>query len=337
MASPFTSFKIEDRSMVSFLKREMHNLAKSCGFPDKRAAETDIIVAELTSNLIKFAGSGELLYRATYEGEAHAIEIYCTDEGTGIENVHKFMADGVSTSNTMGSGLGAIARLSDLFEIYSARHRGTVQYVRIAAQPRQRPPVRREPFEWAAMQVNCPNETVCGDGYLVKQTKSGFQVLVGDGLGHGAHAHEAVEEAVRAFRVSRENDPAEVIREIHAAVRKTRGLVATVAAADPKAGTWRLCGVGNISTRIALGAENKNYSPYNGIIGNNIPRTLNSAEVPYLKSQLLVMHSDGVRTRWKLGDYPGLQKESPRLIAATLYQRNTRGNDDATVFAGKVN
>jgi len=323
--------------MVSFIKREIHNLAIGMGFTTSRAGQTDIILAELTSNLIKFAERGEILYRATSFEGLPAIEMYCIDEGIGIENVNKIMNDGFSTSNTLGHGLGAIARLSNVFEIYSVKNKGTVQYIIIGSKYDSKESGKRKPFDYAAVQLNCPKELVCGDGYFVKSLPGGFQVFVGDGLGHGVHARDAVQEAIRAFRVTREHDPVEIIRDIHASVKKTRGLVATIATADYKTGLWNICGVGNISTRIFLGLDSKNYSPYNGIIGHNIPRTLNNTVVPYLKNQMLVMHSDGLKTRWKLSDYPSLLKHPAGLIAATLYSGNVRGNDDATIFVGKVN
>src|SRR3954470_24431339 len=131
MDSTFSSYKIEDRSLIAFIKREIHNLALQSGFTPHRAAETDIIVAELTSNLIKYANGGEFLYRCCKDFNHKEIEIFCLDNGAGIDNVVKIMNDGYSTSNTLGHGLGAIKRLSNDFQIYSLKGWGTVQYIKI--------------------------------------------------------------------------------------------------------------------------------------------------------------------------------------------------------------
>src|SRR6187402_992042 len=101
MDNTFSSYKIDDRSLVAFIKREIHNLALASGFGTHRAGEIDIIISELTSNLIKYAGSGELLYRVSNEIGKKAIEIYCLDDGAGIDNVNKIMADGYSSANTL--------------------------------------------------------------------------------------------------------------------------------------------------------------------------------------------------------------------------------------------
>lgn len=336
MDKTFTSYRIEDRSLVAFIKREIHNLALQCGFSAHRAAETDIIIAELASNLIKFAGGGELLYRAVERNEKFKIELYVLDKGIGIDNIARIMHDGYSSSNTLGQGLGAIKRLSNTFQMYSMRGWGTVQYVEICDSMTDCPP-RVQLLPHAVIAANCPGEKVCGDGYHIKYLPGGVQIFVGDGLGHGPNAFEAVQSAITVFKNSMEKDPVALIRELHDRVRKTRGLVATIASVDYASGNWTICGVGNINTRIHLGIENKTYTPYNGIIGHNIPRTLNSTVVPYSTHQVLVMHSDGLRTRWNLNDLTSIIKQEPGLIAAALYKDNLRGNDDATILVVKLN
>ncbi|GAA3784521.1 ATP-binding protein [Flavobacterium ginsengiterrae] len=336
MDNTFSTYKIDDRSLIAFIKREIHNLALQLGFTPHRAGETDIIVAELTSNLIKYANGGELLYRAHLDGDYNAIEIYCLDKGVGFDNVAKIMNDGYSSTNTLGHGLGSIKRLSNEFQIYSIKNWGCVQYVRITEKPDVISPVVQKGLNFSTIAVNYPGEKVCGDGYYIKQTSKGFQIFVGDGLGHGESAHEAVQLAIKAFKQTIESDPVAVLRDIHTKVKKSRGLVATIASVDYKTEVWNICGIGNINTRIYNGLENKTYTPYNGIIGHNIPRTLNNTIVPYKKHQIIIMHSDGLRTRWNLNELTSIVKQSPGIIASSLYKENIRGTDDATILVGKI-
>ena len=335
MDNTFSSYKIDDRSLVAFIKREIHNLALESGFTQHRAGELDIIVAELTSNLIKFAGEGELLYRVKRAPSSPEIEIFCIDSAIGIENVGKVMSDGFSSVNTLGQGLGAIKRLSNDFQIYSLKNWGTVQYVKICGT--SYPPGIPTNFNVSAIKVNCPGENVCGDSYAFKNIKNGFQIFVGDGLGHGINALEAAEMAKEFFNVTSITDPVEILRQMHEHVKKTRGLVATIVSVDEKAAIWSICGVGNISTRIYTGMENKTYNPYNGIVGHNMPRTLNTTTFPYEKYQMVVMHSDGLKTRWDLNNLSSILKHEPGIVAASIYKGNVRGNDDVTILVGKVN
>lgn len=336
MDNTFSSYKIDDRSLIAFIKREIHNLALQIGFTPHRAAETDIIVAELTSNLIKYANGGELLYRANVEEGQNVIEIYCLDKGVGFENLSKIMNDGYSSSNTLGHGLGSIKRLSNDFHIYSIKNWGCVQYIKICDKPEFCYSTLQSGLNYAAIAVNYPGEKICGDGFHVKQSKRGFQIFMGDGLGHGENANEAVQLAIKAFKQSIEWEPTEILRDIHAKVKKSRGLVATIASVDYKSAVWSVCGIGNISTRIYEGLENKTYTPYNGIIGHNIPRTLNSTIVPYKKHQIIVMHSDGLRTRWNLNDMSSIMKQHSGVIASAIYKENIRGTDDASILVGKI-
>src|SRR5690349_22606159 len=124
--SPFITYRVEDRTYLAFVKREIHNLLVANGFPPGRTGEADIIVSELTSNLTKHADSGELLYKVTNEDENKLFEIYCIDNGPGMNDVKMMMRDGASSTNTLGQGLGSINRLSTLFQVYSMKDWGTV-------------------------------------------------------------------------------------------------------------------------------------------------------------------------------------------------------------------
>src|SRR6218665_113651 len=103
----FQSYIIEERSYVAFIKREIHNLVRP-HFSETRTAEIDIAVSEITSNLIKYAQRGELLYRITSENDRHFFEVICIDNGAGIKDLNQAMKDGVSSKATLGQGLGSI-------------------------------------------------------------------------------------------------------------------------------------------------------------------------------------------------------------------------------------
>jgi len=50
----------------------------------------------------------------------------------------------------------------------------------------------------------------------------------------------------------------------------------------------------------------------------------------------LVMHSDGIQSRWSLADYPGLSQRDPALVAALLARDFRRGHDDLTVLVARL-
>lgn len=96
------SFDASDRSYYAIIKKEVHNLVLAAAFSEKRVAEIDIVVAEITSNLSKYAKNGELLLGHFKDSDNEYIELLSIDDGPGMSDVPKMLADGFSTTNTMG-------------------------------------------------------------------------------------------------------------------------------------------------------------------------------------------------------------------------------------------
>lgn len=333
----FTSYVIADRSYISFIKREIHTLVSRGGFTPVRIGEIDIIVSEITSNLVKHAGGGELLYRLQEDKGIWSFEVLAVDKGPGIENVSQMMRDGVSTTHTLGQGLGALGRLSDFFQLYSIRGWGTIAYSSVRSQPETFIPPPKKAVDIRALCVPKGGETVCGDGYRIKELAHQTHIFFGDGLGHGNKAHDAVEQAGDWFEDCSESDPVEIIRYIHANVKRTRGLVGTVAIFDHAQRVWNICGVGNISTRVYGGLLFKHYLAYNGIIGLSIPNTMKAFNFQAENNHTLIMSSDGLRTRWDMSRYTVYSRYDAIVLAAMLYKDFARGTDDASVLLGRVN
>lgn len=329
----FQSYIIEERSYVAFIKREIHNLVRP-DFGEQRTGEIDIVASEAASNLIKFAGNGEILYRLGTEHDQPVFELICIDNGAGMKDVPHSIKDGFSTMNTLGHGLGSIMRLSNFAEIYSLPDWGTIVYAKFYTDPEFRPP--RSHVQIRCINLAKPGEKVSGDGMSVKTLSDKTLLMVGDGLGHGSQAKEAVDKAVEVFEASMYADPAEILKELNVGVKKTRGLVGTIAAIDHKQKKILVCGVGNIYMRLQCGLEFKNYIANNGIIGLNIPGRLENSVYNLEKMHQLILCSDGIKTKWDLVRYPNILKHDPMILAAVLYKDQARRTDDMTIVTVKV-
>src|SRR5690242_12833905 len=171
----YNRLNASDRSYFAILKKEIHALAITVGFVTSRLGEIDIVVAELVSNLAKHAVDGELLVKKIDHAGNNGLEIVCIDYGPGLNEVHRMMQDGVSTKNTLGHGLGAIKRLSDVFQIYSQKGWGTILLVRFyrKALPRLNKPA---PADFHSLIIPKPGETACGDGAAIKLTKDHIKI-----------------------------------------------------------------------------------------------------------------------------------------------------------------
>jgi anti-sigma regulatory factor (Ser/Thr protein kinase) len=332
-----TQFIAEDRSYFSILKKEIHQLALQAGFSAKKIGEIDIVVAEMASNLIKHAGGGQILVRLFEEDDNEAIELISIDSGPGMADPVRMIEDGISTANTLGHGFGAMKRFSDTFQVFSIKDWGTIVLCRIYKKE-LRQNGKKNPVEVRSVIVPKPGETVSGDGSSFTLDNDCLKIFLGDGLGHGPEAHFAVQQAVAAFKnYTGDANPIDMIRHLHAEVKKTRGLVGTVAIYYFKEKKWRICGVGNISTRIQTNMVCKNYMSYNGIIGLNVPNSLQEQVVEHERGQIMLLCSDGILTRWDVQKFSAVFKYDLSILAAVIYKDFGRKTDDMSVIAGRVN
>lgn len=325
-----------DRSYFAILKKEVHALAAGAGFQASRVAEIDLVVAEIVSNLAKHAGGGEVFVKLMEEEGLQGIEIIAMDSGPGIADVRSMMLDGASSKNTLGHGLGSIRRLSNFFQIYTQKGWGTLLLVRIFDKEFS-PAKKLPPFDVHSLVVPKPGETECGDGFHYKQSKEGLKLFLGDGLGHGKEAAQAVKQAIEAFRLCSEESPVEILRFINQSVKRTRGLVGTVAIFNRQEKEWKICGVGNIATRFFGTAAIKNHSPYNGILGLNMPNTMKDQTIPLESGQTCVMYSDGIKSKWELLKLPGILRHDLSLLNAALFKDFARNTDDMSIVSCKLN
>ncbi len=328
------SFIADDRSYFSLIKKDIHKMATGAGFPANKVSEINLIVSELTSNLQKHASSGAeiLVALCNHESEEY-IEIICIDNGPGIADVNKVLTDGYSSVSTLGHGFGSMRRLSDKFDIYSQLGWGTIVLARIYKSPLTGV---KKIANVHALVVAKPGETDSGDGFYFQPTGDGFKILIADGLGHGKDANFAVNEAVHQFRLCTAVSAVDTIRFIHQGIKKTRGMVANVILFNNEEQKWTIAGVGNIATRFMSGLAQRNYIPYNGIVGHNIPGTMNDVHYTQEEYNQFISCSDGIRSRWDTQKFPSIIKADPMIFAAAIYKEYARRTDDTSVIICKL-
>ncbi len=101
-------------------------LAQELGFARNDIARIEIAVRELASNIVRYAGRGEIRLQQVSSEHRTGLEVVATDEGPGIVDLDLALQDGYSTGEKgLGSGLPAVKRLMDTFEIESAVGKGT--------------------------------------------------------------------------------------------------------------------------------------------------------------------------------------------------------------------
>ena len=102
------------------------NIACLMGFSPVEQTLVAAVISEFSTNILRYATSGEIAVRAVRSGGRLGITITAADSGPGIADVARALTDGFSTIGALGLGLPGARRLMDEFEIDSRVGRGTV-------------------------------------------------------------------------------------------------------------------------------------------------------------------------------------------------------------------
>jgi anti-sigma regulatory factor (Ser/Thr protein kinase) len=332
VAPELALFHISDVSAAGEVRRSATALADLLGFDETAKGSVAIVAAEAVKNVAIHARHGEVHLRPLERNGVKGIELLAIDRGPGMEDIARYMRDGYSTSGTAGIGLGAIARLSSEFDIFSDRPGGTVLLSRIWATAVTRMTSEPPSLQWGFIQAPKTGESVCGDAVAIEADGQHATIMVADGLGHGPMAHEAATEATRIFRANRGAALMRLMELIHAGLKPTRGAAVSIARCDWGTGQMDFSGVGNVAAMTVTSGASRSMAPHNGTMGHAF-RKMTPFNYPLGKDSLLLMHSDGLGTHWKLETYAGLAQRHPGVIAGVLYRDYNRGRDDVTVVA----
>ena len=322
---------VTESSQTSAARFAAQAMATAAGFSSDDVHRIGLVATELGTNLVKHTDAGGAILLSRLGGRGGLMEIMSIDRGPGIVDPGRAMTDGYSTAGSLGGGLGAVRRLSDDTDFYTAPGKGTVILVRFG-RPATAPP---SGFVVAGVQVAARGERVSGDAWQAWPSDGSLTLAIADGLGHGPDA--AV--AASAFLNVLEHGPrtgAEAMQNAHAALRPTRGAAAAIAAFDRHASVIRYIGVGNISMVVSEPQSARHAVSLSGTLGHEA-RAFREYTYPWHgQDSVAVMYSDGLASHWSLDTYPGLRARTPAVIAAVLYRDHTRGRDDTTVVVVKA-
>ncbi|AJK45939.1 ATP-binding SpoIIE family protein phosphatase [Burkholderia plantarii] len=363
------SFEISDPSGVAFARRGANEIARRCLPGETDLGRVALIVTEAATNILKHAKHGELLVRelptrgppSGLSPAGGGVELIALDNGPGILDVRAAFEDGYSNTGTPGTGLGAMRRLSDELAVYSQPGLGTV--VRAVVHARgvgSGGAVAAEvpDLDIGGVCVPYPGETVSGDAWGIEVDGAGLVVTVADGLGHGPDAHVAATCAIDIAHRNPGFAPRRLMHAMHDALHATRGAAVAITRLDPARTGLSFSSVGNVAASLWGGGrplampwpvgrptpddagsrgerESWQLASRNGIVGHAM-RDAQEIAARWQDGTMLILHSDGIGTRWDLAAYPGLRLQPAAVIAAVLYRDFSRRRDDATVVVVKA-
>jgi phosphoserine phosphatase RsbX len=199
------------------------------------------------------------------------------------------------------------------------------------------PTARRLPFlEWGFAGRPMPGERESGDQCVVHPLPGGVLLAVVDGLGHGPRAAAAAKDAIALLQAHAQEPLVPLVKRCHEALRRTNGVVMTLAAfhAGDNRLTW--LGVGNVEGLLVRGdvlarPARDTVLQRGGVVGYQLP-PLQTAVLAVGSGDLLILATDGVRGRFADGldlDRP------PQQIADEVLASHAKPSDDALVLVAR--
>jgi len=318
--------RVEDASAVAACRQAVQNMAERLRFPAARIGQLALAVTEAASNLHKHAEQGSLLLCVNRDGPQPGIDLVTIDAGPGVRDVSAVVRDGHSTAGTLGIGLGAIQRLADFADLYSRPGHGTSLVARFCVSP----PVSQ--LRSAGLIRPITGETECGDAYGAVEVDGAVTAVLCDGLGHGPLAAAAAAAGVAAVLGDPAGEPAALLERVHRRMSGTRG--GAVGVVQVGGQLARFAGLGNVAASIVSDGQRKSMISIPGIAGVQA-RTIRQFEYDVPPGSAVIVHSDGISSRWEAATLPALEARDPLLIAAVLLAEAGVHRDDAGVLVLK--
>ena len=201
------SLVVTESSEIAQARRAVAALAARQGLGEEDAGRAALIAMEICSNMVKHGGGGELIAQPLERAERRGVGLIGLDKGAGIADLAKCLRDGFSTGGSPGTGLGAMGRMAQAFDVYSRPGQGTAVVAQVWPDGRAPPP---DALEIGAIVVPKAGEVECGDSWCYVERAGGALVMGVDGLGHGLGAAQAANAACNIFMTEKTRSPGAV-------------------------------------------------------------------------------------------------------------------------------
>src|SRR5579871_767080 len=111
--------RVREPSAIGAARRDAQRLAEQAGLDETETGKLAVVTTELATNVLNYGGGGEVLLRVIPGAQGSAVEVVALDSGPGMVDPQRSLADGYSTGRTPGNGLGAVRRMTNVFDLYS--------------------------------------------------------------------------------------------------------------------------------------------------------------------------------------------------------------------------
>jgi phosphoserine phosphatase RsbX len=176
-------------------------------------------------------------------------------------------------------------------------------------------------------------EVESGDLHVAVMFPGGRLVALIDGLGHGPAAAAAARAAAAVLEACPSESVLNLVQRCHEALRKTRGVVMSLASFRTVDSSITWLGIGNVDAVVIhrSGIRGEAIANRAGVVGYQIP-TLRASTVSVAPGDTMIMVTDGIRHGFMEGVAIAGR---PQEIADTILARFAKGSDDAHVVVAR--
>jgi phosphoserine phosphatase RsbX len=175
-----------------------------------------------------------------------------------------------------------------------------------------------------------------GDLYVIIPFHDGSLVAVIDGLGHGPEAAAAAKAAARILESDAAASLSSLIQRCHEGLRRTRGVVMSLASFSNHDSSMTWAGVGNVEGMLVRAdptatPRREAFTTRSGVIGYQLP-SLRPEKLVVSTGDMLVMVTDGIQSAFRARvSHP----EDPQGLADAIMADYRKESDDALVLVAR--
>jgi anti-sigma regulatory factor (Ser/Thr protein kinase) len=326
------SIQIYDEASVSSARQRVRETGQRLNLSKELVERVALVASELTHNQLAHARQGYFAVVPVERQGIAGLEVIAADIGPGIEKPGLAIQDNVSTTGSVGAGLGAVCRIADEVEFDNRIGEGTCVTARKFETPAQ--PLN---CEIAIMGKPFPGEAISGDDGVALHMESGFLAGVADGLGHGPEARQASNRAIEALIRMRQTDLAQIIINLDHELAGTRGCAMNVIRFNKTDRVLESVSFGDVHSHLYNLRDAHFFTSTPLILGEGKlrPQKTRVESVPVATGSVLVMFSDGLKSRTSLKGQLDVLRLPAIAIAQHLLETQSRPDDDALVLVAR--
>ena len=168
-----------------------------------------------------------------------------------------------------------------------------------------------------------------GDKIVIRHSERFILLAVIDGLGHGSEAHYMSTVIANHLSVLDEySSPDDMLIALNKSCMPSICAAVGIGVIDKDSQTFTFSAIGNISAYI-LNNKSHSFVSRDGNIGNNMRQPFSQVKSLHA-GDLLVLHSDGIKSRFYTQFEQAILKHSPEVILNYIFTHFDKYHDDAS-------